>query len=371
MLLLKILFGIVIAIVSLLLIGYGVVKYIDIPALKLPKDTSQETKTQILDEWFTELHSRGKFNGSILIVKSGNIIFDQSYGYADLERKHPLTNRSSFNLASISKSFTAMGILMLVEKGQVDLNEEISLYLPELNYDGLTVKHLLTHTSGIADYMGLAEQYWGNSKTFKNSDLLALFEKHQPKLAFKPGKQYEYSNTGYVVLASLIEKVSGQTFEDYMDDNIFKPLDMKDSSIFNLLSSPNKLRNRVYGINGEQLNDLVYLDGVAGDGAVYSSTSDLWKWSKALDSNQLISKELQNEAYSEGILNSGSTTGYGYGWVISGDHTVEHSGRWVGFNTYLKKDLENNNVLIVLDNGTNDFASTIVHKKLSDKLSNL
>ncbi|NVJ61549.1 MAG: beta-lactamase family protein [Gammaproteobacteria bacterium] len=370
-LLLKIVLGIVIAIFSLMLIGYGIIKYIDIPPLKLSKDAALDTKTQVLDEWLAELHDRRKFNGSVLIVKNGNIVFDKSYGYADLERTVALTNRSSFNLASVSKQFTAMGVLMLAEKGKIDLAQEISFYLPELDYDNLTVKHLLNHTSGIASYMELANQHWNDQQTFKNSDLLALFDKHQPPLTFQPGEQFEYSNTGYVVLASLIEKVSGQSFEQYMDDNIFKPLNMEDSSVFNLLSSPNKLTNRVFGVEGDQLNDLVYLDGVAGDGAVYSSTLDLLKWSQALDSHQLISQNLLNEAYSQGVLNSGEKTGYGYGWVVSNEHTVEHDGSWVGFNTYLKKDIKNDNVLIVLDSGSNYFSSAHVQRKLSESLSSL
>ncbi|MRX26723.1 serine hydrolase [Kangiella sp. HZ709] len=361
----KFLIGFVVVALVIVIIGLVILKYVTPDKLKLPKGATRDEKVAMLDEWLNNLHSTNQFNGSVLIARDGDIILNKSYGYADLAKKQPLSQQSSFNLASLSKPFTALGVLMLVEEGKLTLDESVVTYLPSINYPQITIRHLLNHNSGLPDYMELASQHWEDKNVvFKSSDLLDLYSQHQPELLFKPGDKHKYSNTGYVVLAALIEEVSGMSFEDYMDKKVFIPVGMNDTSVFNLLSDENKLENRVWGTDGEELNDLMYLDGVAGDGGIYSTTHDLLKWTIALDSEKLISKELLEEAYSPGKLNSGKSTDYGFGWIVEDKNVYWHNGGWVGFSSLLRKDLNTDSTVIFLDSGSNSLSSLYIEGTL-------
>ncbi len=363
----KFLIGFFAVALLIVIVGLAYLKFIAPPNIKIPKKATREEKIEILDKWLAGLQVTNQFNGSVLLAKDGKIILDKSYGYADLAKKQPLSEESSFNLASLSKPFTALGVLMLVEQGKINLDEPISNYLPLLDYPEVKVRHLLNHTSGLPDYMNLVLEHWEDENlAFKNSDLLDLYNKYTPKLLFTPGDKYEYSNTGYVVLAALIESVSKMSFEAYMDQKVFKPLDMKNTSVFNLLSDENKLSHRVWGMDGDKLNDLIFLDGVAGDGGIYSTTLDLLKWVQALNEGGLISKESLKTAYTAGVLNSGEQTDYGLGWVIEDNNVYWHNGSWVGFSSYLRQDLDNNTLAIFLDSGSNSTTSFFLEIKLAN-----
>ena len=142
--------------------------------LKIPADADLNQKTELIDEWLWELHNEDKFNGAVLVAKEGEILFDKTYGYTDVERKTRLTNQSSFNLASVSKQFTAMTIMILAEQGKLNYDDPVNKYLPELNYPDITIRHLLHHTSGLEDFEYLADEYYNENKIFTNEDFCSL-----------------------------------------------------------------------------------------------------------------------------------------------------------------------------------------------------
>jgi CubicO group peptidase (beta-lactamase class C family) len=320
------------------------------------KDDTEEKRLQKFESWLESLDQKKKISGTFLFARKGEVIYTNAFGNVHPEKSTKITTHSSFNLASVSKQFTGMGIMLLESQGKLKIDDKVQHYLPQFIYPHITIRQLLNHTSGFADadYMVLAEKYWDKSKTFTNEDMLDLFTQHKPKLNFTPGDKFQYSNTGYVTLSAIIEKVSGVSFADYLDENIFSKLDMNHTQVINLLSEEDILETRVYGQHGGTLNDLVYLDGVTGDGAVYSSVHDLMRWHKALLNNELLSKEEQEEAFKAAVLNDGSKSYYGFGWGLDKNNPsiISHSGGWVGFRTHIICDLGKDEVLVILTNDT-------------------
>ena len=332
--------------------------------LEISANDSREEKISKLSKWMKSQHDNGNFNGSILLLKEGKIIFDKNYGYEDVENKKALSSNSSFNLASVSKQFTAMGIMLLAEQESINYDDNISKYLPELSYiKGVTIRHLLHHTSGLPDYMELTDKYWDKLVTFKTSDLLRLLKKYKTPVKFKPNSKFEYSNTGYVLLSAIIERVTQQKYSDFMSKNIFQPLKMYDTAIFNLQSDSKVLKNRVYGfrtrgvfVKKKVYNDLNYLDGVAGDGAVYSSSFDLLKWHQSISKGTLLPLETYKGALTPGKLDDGEKTNYGYGWGLSHskDGSHQHSGAWQGFSSYIYRSPKHDTLVVILDSSSNN-----------------
>ena len=265
-----------------------------------------DTKKAIeLDSLFKEHHKVGKFNGNILVAENGKIIYENSFGYSNEENKIPLNLKSIFDLASISKQFTATGIVILNEKEKLSYNDNISKYIPELNhYKGIKIKNLLNHTSGLPDYEEVFKEYWDKSKIATNADLISLFEKVEPKTYFTAGKKFEYSNTGYVLLATIIERVSGLTYSEFMSKEIFQPLEMENTFIFHRFLQPRTIENLAHGyfysdslkqkipvINSKSDDEVVYLDGMVGDGAINCTIGDLFIWDRAIRNNKIISQK--------------------------------------------------------------------------------
>ena len=209
--------------------------------------TEAEGKKEV-DAWLTTLKSEGKFNGGVLMVKDGVPIFMDTYGYTDHTRTQQLTTQSSFRLASVSKQFTAFGIMLLENKGLLDYDTPVTTYIPEFLYPRVTVRHLLNMTSGIPDgYLQLAEKYKSTL-----GDELSIQEAVQllcdyPSKAAPPNSWFKYSNSNYILLAGIVENVSGQSFETYMQEAIFNPLDMQNARVWNLLSKDKTFPNKTLG----------------------------------------------------------------------------------------------------------------------------
>lgn len=328
------------------------------PRPDLPRSLPLAKKLGRLDPWLEKLHARGAFNGCVLIARDGEVVFQGHYGFADVEQRVPLSERSSFNLASVSKHFTAMGIMLLAHDGTLSVDDSLSDHVPWLSFYGpITIRQLLHHTSGLPDYMELAEQLWDEDETLTTADMIALFVEHRPPLEFPPGEEFEYSNTGYVLLAEIVSRASGRPFPDFMNERIFKPLGMKNSAAFNRLSDENALPSRVYGFRrrfglfGKRVAyDFNYLDGVFGDGGIYASARDLLRWDSALHEGALIPRKACEQAYVSGRLNDGRNTEYGFGWNIEAPGLVSHGGEWEGFSCYLERDLVSRTLLVVLAN---------------------
>jgi len=339
----------------------SIVQALRIPLLDVPSNASTGQKLQALDEWLELIHTKEKFNGVVLLSKQGDVIFSKSYGFNDANGHNQLTDHSAFNLASVSKQFTAMGVVILNQQSQIEYGDKISKYIPELSYyKEVTIQHLLHHTSGLPDYMMLAESNRNDARTFTIAEMVSLYGDKHPKLNFAPGSKFQYSNAGYVLLAEIIERVSGHSFQQFMTSHIFEPLRMNDTQVFNLLSEVEP-ENRVrgfkykYGLFGgpKVVNDLNYFDGVAGDGGIYSSAHDLNIWHQALSQGVLVSNEAYRSAYVPAQLNDGSKTKYGFGWFVNEDKSVEHGGGWQGFSSFLYRNMEQDELIVILDNSSN------------------
>lgn len=332
-----------------------------IPSLDPPKDYSQSKKLNVIDKWLIKLNKNGKFNGTVLLAKNGSIVFENSYGLNADSNTSQFNNNSSFNLASVSKQFTAMGIVILKNKSLLNYDDELSKYIPELSfYEGITIRNLLHHTSGIPDFMRLVIKSRDNEELLTVSEVISLYQNQRPKLNFNSGEKFQYSNTGYVFLTEIIERISEQKFSTFMSENIFIPLGMKDTQVFNLLSDT-QLKNRVYGYSykywlfggNKQPRDLNYFDGIAGDGGIYSSAHDLAIWNEALHEGKLVPNEIYEIAYRPAKLKNGTNSKYGFGWFLNDDNTVEHAGGWQGFTSFIYRNLENNDLIVILDNSSN------------------
>lgn len=195
-----------------------------------------------------------------------------------------------------------MAIVMLKEKGKLNYDDKMSKYIPELsNYKNITIRNLLNHTGGLPDYMELLDSLFDKRKIATNKDIIALFAKHNPKVLFEPNTKWEYSNTGYAFLASIIEKVTSMSFGEYLDKVIFKPLEMKNTFVYTRRYAPKKISNYAYGyVYSDSLKKyylpdeltetkmVVWLDGIVGDGTVNSTVNDLLKWDRALYTDKLV-----------------------------------------------------------------------------------
>lgn len=328
-------------------------------ALEFPPEAPVHEKLDILDEWLTELSEQSEFNGAVSIVMNGSPIFMNAYGVDGSKQGGELDLDSSFNLASVSKHFTAMAIVLLKADSKLVYTDPISKYLPELSmYSEVSVLDLIHHTSGLADYIEMAGDF--SKDVFTTEDMLLIFQEQQPPLLFSPGSQFDYSNTGYVLLAEIVARVSGMPFEDFMNKRVFQPLGMSNSQVFNLLSE-SEPEKRVFGFerrqgwfrNKTEPNDLNFYDGVVGDGGVYASVQDLSLWHQALTNNTLVSQRDYKEVYQSGVLTDGSKTGYGFGWVVIDEQQVEHDGSWQGFSSYIYRNHRTGDLVVVLDNSTN------------------
>ena len=287
-----------------------------IDPISVSSSATMAEKLTAIDHWLLALSKKRKFNGAILISKDNKPDLMKTYGYQDFKREKLLTHQSSFRLGSVSKQFTAMAIMILNNQGKLKYDDSVQKYLPSFPYSDVRIRHLLTHTSGIADYMNLALKeyfslftkigfymnqsmvnlfYNGEPSEYKDhytiltsNDVLNMVGKYSEKRLFLAGGKYVYSNTGYVILSLVVEAVSGQTFESFLDKEIFVPLNMENSSFWNLFTKPGKLSNRVQGTNGKRLNDYSWMDGVSGVGSVFLSIEDFLKWDRALKNHTLI-----------------------------------------------------------------------------------
>ena len=330
-----------------------------------------QNQFQKIDSLLNILHSNEQINGNFLIAEKGKVLYKKSFGLANETTKQPLNENSIFEIASVSKQFTAMGIMMLKEKGKLDLDDHISKFIPELVfYKDITIRNLLNHTSGLPDYMELFEKKFDKSKIATNKDVITFFAQKQPKVIFTPNSKHEYSNTGYVLLASIIEKVSGETYTNFLQKNIFKPLKMNNTFVYKRRQAPKKIDNYAYGyVYSDSLkkyvlpDDLketkivIWLDGVVGDGGVNSTINDLLKWDRALYTNKLLSKKGKSEMFNTTILNDNTQINYGYGWQIE-NHAeygkiVYHGGGWPGYATFFARHLKDDKTIIILQNHDN------------------
>jgi N-acyl-D-amino-acid deacylase len=316
-----------------------------------------------IDSALTYLHQRQLFNGVVLIGEKGKILYKKAFGIADPVSGRALTTASSFNLASVSKQFYAMMIVMLHEQGKLNYDDPVQHYLSSFPYPAITVRHLLNQVSGLPEYFEPADRDMNLLDTLTNTQVLEWLAVKKPALVFEPGQRWEYCNTNYILLGSLVEKVSGMPANRFLYEAIAKPLKLTNTYVYTL-----KMKERpasaVVGFRFNEgkpvINDMNHFDGVVGDGNVFSSAEDLYKWDQALYTDKLVKRTSRQEAFTPGKLNSGQFHHYGFGWFIDEPQKiVSHTGSWAGFRTLIVRYLEKNQALIVLSSSTNGAARMV------------
>lgn len=311
-------------------------------------------KTELLDDYFSKLQRLKGFNGNVLIAQNGNIIFKKSFGFAHFKNRDSLTSETLFQLGSVTKQFTAVAILMLYEKGMLSLDDTIQQILPDFPYKGITIRMLLCHRSGLPNYVYFAEYHIKDqSRFYSNDEILAMMAKNPPPAYHRPGRRFDYSNTGYIVLSSIIEAVSGKSYASFLTENIFKPLGMNHTVVYNdsnlqqfHCATGYSKRMRPHG--------LYYLNTVTGDKGIYSTTDDLLKWDQALYDEKMISRQTLEMAFSPHGRKLSARWNYGFGWRIyympDSTKILFHGGWWQGFQSMLVHIPKDRATIIVLKN---------------------
>ena len=330
-------------------------QHIEVPAY-FTADSAKKLWSH-LDSIFTQLHKKRGFNGTVLVTKYDKVMYKGAFGYSDFSRKDSLTTQTAFQLASVSKQFTAMAIMMLKEQGKLAYDDSVQQYIPDFPYPGITIRQLLTHRSGLGNYTYFSDELWPDrNKPITNQDVLQLMATHQPPVYYPPNTHFDYSNTGYMLLASIVEKASGKPFATYLQKHIFGPLDMKNTFTYsnNVATLTGKVATGHTG--GRRKRSPDYLDTVLGDKGIFSTVEDLYKWDQALYTQQLVKQETLEEAFT-GSRKKKRDEDYGFGWRIktveSGDTIVYHGGLWHGYATYLLRNPKDHSALIVLSNVPN------------------
>ncbi len=339
-------------------------------ACKPQPDTSSATdKATIYQSFIDQLVERGQFNGNVLVAEKGEVVFRASVGLNSVEGDS-LSIGSQFRLASVSKQFTCTAIMQLKEKGTLAYDDSVQKYIPEWPYPG-TVRQLMHHTSGVPSYETLFDEKWMPElaaddparSMHGNEHMVSFIVEHQPEPHFEPGEKYEYSNTAYVLLATIVSRVSGQPFEEYMRQNVYLPAGMEDTYVYSPLRE-DPMTRRVYGFRETSEGELIpsdyhFVNPVAGDGGTYSTIDDLFSWNQALYTDEIVSQASLKEAFAPAVLNSGDTSWYGFGWGIDPGgqwgKRVSHGGGWVGFRTYIDRLLDDESCIIVLTNHSSPY----------------
>jgi len=319
-------------------------------------------KAKKIDDLMKYSHDAGIFNGVVLVAHNGKIIYKRALGYANFENPEKLKTSSVFSIGSISKQFTAMAIMILKEQKKLSYDDKLSDYFPEFPAyaENITIRNLLNHTSGIKNWMNY-DVFRARPGDFKdditNKDVFE-FLAALDSLDFAPGEKYSYSNSGYLLLAMIVEKVSGEPFYRFMESNIFRPLGMENTLVWN--DTKPEIPGKTTGYN--QFGDIDdYNILTAGAGGIYSTVEDLYKWDQALYTEKLVSRQTLGEAFTPGLLSSGessrtlsdSTWGYGFGWLLrktDSENIVWHDGGFNGFNAIFYRELNNRDLIIFLTN---------------------
>lgn len=321
-----------------------------------------------LDSIFSMMCSQNQFNGSVLIAEKGVIILKKGYGYSNEETKSLNNPETVFELASCSKQFTAAAIVLLKRQGKLSYNDKLSKYIPELAFwDKVTINDLLRHTSGLPEYIFDMPKAWDKTKIATNKEVINFYADRKDTLGFVPGSRHDYNNTNYALLATIIERTSGKSYADYLSDNIFKPLKMKNTFVYSRRLHPQKINNYAIGYtwarnsftkvtceNPAYGDDIVFfLDGIVGNAKVNSNVEDVYKWVIALKENTLLTKNEFAEMTAVTNTASGEQIPYGYGLDISkgeGKFAFGHTGRWDGYITFIYHDVPRDRTIITLQN---------------------
>jgi CubicO group peptidase (beta-lactamase class C family) len=313
-----------------------------------------DTLTPRVDALFQDFNQAGSPGASVMIIKGGKVMLAKGYGLANVEERIPCGTNTNFRLASVTKQFTAMAVMILAERRKLSLDERLTDFFPEFPPYGrqITLRHLLTHTSGLIDYEDVIPK--GTEIPVLDRDVLRLLMR-QDKTYFPPGTKYRYSNSAYALLALVVETRSGNTFARFLQENIFRPLKLNHTLAYE--QGLSVVPNRAYGYSpdasGFKRTDQSLTSSVLGDGGIYSSVADLCRWDQALYTDKLVSRKMLKLAFTPGPATDQPDTDYGFGWYIGqyrGLREIWHRGSTVGFTTRLARFPEKKLTVIILTN---------------------
>ena len=326
---------------------------------------AQAPSVKQVDDIFADLRSETAPGAAVMLIKDGRVVFSAGYGVTDLRTRHAIDEHTNFRLASDTKQFTAMAIMLLVHDGKLHYEDRLTDIFPEFPAYGkaITVRELLNHTSGLLDYEDLMPKYEGvppeQVPQIQDGQVLKLLEQ-QKTTKFPPGSKWDYSNSGYVVLGTIVAKVSGTSFPEFLRQRIFQPLGMNNTVAY--VKGKNEIANRAYGHSetdhGWEQTDQSPTSATLGDGGVYSSLADLAKWDAALRRHTLLSEKEFLPAITlvrvPGVIEpDGKPAEYGFGWFLNpyrGHTRMWHYGETMGFRTAIQRFTDDRLTIIVLAN---------------------
>ena len=320
-----------------------------------------ERRVAMAEKAFDEMHRSQYLNGVVLYAEGEQVIFKKAYGWRNLvKQKDSIRLDDQFQLASVSKMFTAEAVMLLYSRGLLDYDDDITKYLPEFPYQGITIRNLLNHRSGLSRYETLADERWPDRGVpVSNDDIIRLYAQYKPDPYNQPDVTFHYTNVNYALLANIVEKVSGRHFEDFMRDEVFAPLGMERSFIYSLRGVD---RIKTYVETDVQGHDLLrkgarraqddYLNGVLGDKGMYSTVEDLYRFRVAIDYGLFLPDSIQQEAFVPGSPLWKKGENYGFGWRMNENHpgVLFHFGWWKGYRSFFIRDIAKRRTLIVLTN---------------------
>jgi CubicO group peptidase (beta-lactamase class C family) len=322
------------------------------PFQPLSKDDSLRYYNAVKDFFERALLNHRNFNGSVLIAKGESVIYEQYKGFKDFQTKEPLDDKSPMHIASVSKNFAAASILKLAQEGRININDSVLAFFPNFPYSGITIKMLMNHRSGLPNYMHYLEKMgWNKNQYATNDDVLNSLYTMHPRPEFRAGTRFSYSNTNYVLLSMIVEKVTAMPYPAYLKKNFFEPLQMNDTYVFSLADSVTAIKS--YKWTGG-VWEYDFLENTYGDKNIYTTPRDLLKWSVALSQGKVISRPLLDSAFTPYSFERPGTHNYGFGWRLlmlrNGKKVIYHNGRWHGTNAAFAKLPDEDVTIIVIGN---------------------
>jgi CubicO group peptidase (beta-lactamase class C family) len=325
-------------------------------------DSTRIRIAHALDTFFTNRSIENGFSGSVLVAWKGEPVYEKCFGYCNYRNKDLMQDTAAFQLASVSKTFTATAVLYLIEQNKLSLTDTLQKFFPGLPYKGITVQQLLCHRSGLPNYLYFASGLCSKKDYLSNDDIIAMMVQKKPALYAKANRKFEYCNTNYLLLASIVEKVSGKSFGAFMRETFFVPLGMNRTFVYDHTDSTNRKIAISYNSKWQIQADDCF-DGVVGDKGIYSTVHDMFLWDKAFYDGNLLSQEMMKEAYSPRSFEKPGVRNYGYGWRLiqkpDSSYLVYHNGWWHGNNTVFYRNVQDTAAIIILSNKFNRYVYNV------------
>ncbi len=316
---------------------------------------SSRNQAKQFDKYFSEIYNQQIFSGIVLVSKKGVVIFKKAFGLANRKSHKKLDESYAFQIGSASKQFTSVSILMLVQQGKINLDDSIQKYFPLFPYKKITIRTLLTHRSGLPNYLYFCDNIVVDKfKLLSNTEVVNIMCNNFPEKYYKSDKGYHYCNTNYVLLAAIVEKVSGLSFQKFVHENIFQKIGMTHSFFYSELDEFNNVKIATGYLSPKYEAGFFYLNGVTGDKGIFTTVDDLHRWDLALYSDSLVKKEILNDAFIPQTKTRRSNIYYGFGWKMyfleDSTQILFHSGWWQGYQSVIMRIPKDSSTVIILKN---------------------